>query len=180
MSEPRVLAVCCDGEHRFSKVPVESIELRTNWGVVGDAHAGETVQHRSRLGQVPAPPNLRQVHLMHVELFDGLAHKGFAIAPGDLGENITTQGVDLLGLGRDTVLRIGSEVVLTVTGLRNPCHQIGDFAPGLLKEVAVKTDQGIVRKSGIMTVVTRGGTVRAGDPIVVERPEGPHIPLERV
>lgn len=100
--------------------------------------------------------------------------------PGDLGENIVTRGVDLLGLSRDTLLHIGEQVVLRVTGLRNPCTQIDAFAPGLLKEVALKTPQGIVRKAGIMTVAEHGGIVRSGHSIKVVPPAGPHIPLKRV
>lgn len=117
---------------------------------------------------------------MHRELFEELAAKGFAVHPGNLGENITTSGIDLLGLGRDTLLQIGSEVVLKVTGLRNPCAQIEAFAPGLLHELAVKTDRGVVRKAGIMCVAVAGGEVRPGDAIQIEQPDGPHVPLERV
>ena len=175
-----VLAVCRDGEHRFSKRSTGSIQVIAGLGVRGDAHAGEKVQHLSRVRVNPDQPNLRQVHLIHAELFGELARKGFEVRPGDLGENITTRGVELLGLGRDTLLRIGEDVVLKVTGLRNPCGQIEAFAPGLLKEVALKTPNGIERKAGIMTIAVAGGEVRAGDHIVVEPAEGPHIPLERV
>ncbi|WP_435417948.1 MOSC domain-containing protein [Parerythrobacter aurantius] len=149
-------------------------------GVEGDAHAGVTVQHLSRVRADPSQPNLRQVHLIHKELFDELAIKGFYIRPGDLGDNLTTEHIDLLGLSRDTLLRIGEDVVLRVTGLRNPCAQIDAFAPGLLKEVAVKTPGGIMRKAGIMAVVEHGGTVRPGDRIEIEAPSGPPIPLDRV
>lgn len=180
MGRPHVEAVCRDGKHRFSKTPTTQIDIIAGHGVRGDAHAGEKVQHLSRVRANPDQPNLRQVHLIHTELFDELREKGFDIRSGDLGENITTKGVDLLGLGRDTLIRIGEQVVLRVTGLRNPCGQIDDFAPGLLKHLAVKTDNGIVRKAGIMTVAQTGGTVGPGDIIRVEAPSGPHIPLERV
>jgi len=176
----RVLAVCRDSRHRFSKETFDEIEIVAGFGVKGDAHAGEKVQHLSRVRADPTQPNLRQVHLIHVELFQELAQNGFEIRPGDTGENITTSGIDLLELGRDTILRIGSDVALRVTGLRNPCSQIDAFAPGLLKEVAVKTADGISRKSGIMTVATKGGIVRPGDEILIEPPEGPHIPLQCV
>ncbi len=175
-----VIAVCRDGEHRFSKSPTDRIEIIAGLGVRGDAHAGEKVQHLSRVRADPDQPNLRQVHLIHAELFDELADRGFALSAGDLGENITTRGIDLLGLGRDTVLRIGAEVVLKVTGLRNPCAQIEAFAPGLLKEVAVKTEGRVVRKAGIMAIAVEGGHIAAGDTIEIEVPGGPHIPLERV
>lgn len=176
-----VLAVCKSAEHRFSKQPCDQLEIVAGAGVKGDAHAGEKVQHLSRIRANPDQPNLRQVHLIHAELFEELAGKGFSIGPGDLGENITTGGLDLLSLGRDTILRIGDVVTLRVTGLRNPCAQIEQFAPGLLKEVALKTPDGIERKSGIMTVVLSGGTIRNGDPIAVEAPEhGELIPLEMV
>ncbi|MEL7217277.1 MAG: MOSC domain-containing protein [Pseudomonadota bacterium] len=174
------MAVCQDAEHRFSKGPVEEIEIIAGFGVRGDAHAGERVKHLSRVRANPDQPNLRQVHLIQCELFEELAAGGFSIKPGDLGENITTTGLDLLTLGKDTLLRIGPSVVLSVTGLRNPCHQIDTFAPGLLAKVALKTKNGIVRKAGIMAIVLEGGTVRPSDTISAEPPDGSFIPLDRV
>lgn len=176
----RVTAVHCEARHRFSKTPCEVITVLAGLGVEGDAHSGKTVQHRSRVAIDPAQPNLRQVHLIHTELFDEMAAHGFTLKPGDLGENITTSGIDLLGLGRGARLAIGTSAVLKVTGLRNPCGQIEAFAPGLLKHVAVKTSQGIVRKTGIMTIALASGYVRAGDPITITPPDGPHVALERV
>lgn len=179
--EGRVVAVARDGEHRFSKQMVEAITIVEGLGVEGDAHAGITVKHRSRVKVDPSQPNLRQVHLIHAELFDELAGKGFAVAPAELGENITTRGVDLLGLPRGTVLAIGASVRLEVTGLRNPCGQIEAFQPGLLSAVLDKTPDGaLVRKSGIMSIVLAGGQVVAGDPIRIEYPAPPFLPLERV
>ena len=175
-----VVAVHRDSSHRFSKQPAGAIRIIAGLGVEGDAHAGTRVQHLSRMRADPTQPNLRQVHLMHAELFEELADQGFTIRPGDLGENITTGGVDLLALSRGTVLRIGDEAVLKVTGLRNPCAQIEAFAPGLLKHVALKTPEGIVRKAGIMCVALESGVVRPGDPVTVEPPASAHIPLARV
>lgn len=181
MSSARVVAVARDGDHRFSKVLVEAIEIVAGLGVRGDAHAGETVRHRSRVRVDPTQPNLRQVHLIHAELFDEVAAKGFSVGPADLGENLTTTGIDLLGLPRGAVLAIGATVRLEVTGLRNPCAQIDAFQPGLLAAVLDKrADGSLVRKSGIMTIALSGGTVRAGDPIRVELPAPPLLPLERV
>ncbi len=177
---PQVISVCRDAEHSFSKQPCGEIEIVAGLGVKGDAHAGEKVQHLSRVRADPEQPNLRQVHLIHSELFDEMADKGFDLASGDLGENITTRGIDLLALGRGTRLKIGREAVLEVTGLRNPCAQIEAFMPGLLKQVAIKTDEGIVRKTGIMTIARKGGRISAGDPITAIPADGPHIPLERV
>lgn len=175
-----VIAVCRSSAHRFSKQPCDEIRIVAGLGVEGDAHAGELVRHLSRVRANPDQPNLRQVHLIQSELFEELADKGFEVHPGDLGENITTRGIHLLGLSRDTLLRIGKDVVLRVTGLRNPCAQIEAFAPGLLKEVALRTPQGIIRKTGIMAVVEHGGAVRPGDTIKAGPPSGRHIPLDRV
>jgi MOSC domain-containing protein YiiM len=175
-----VVSVHRDTQHRFSKQPSDDIRIIAGIGVEGDAHAGDRVQHLSRVRADPSQPNLRQVHLMHAELFEEVAKKGFTVRPGDLGENITTSGIDLLSLGRDTILHVGEGAVLRVTGLRNPCAQIDAFAPGLLKEVALKTPQGVVRKAGIMCVALASGEIRPGDTIRVEPPKGPHIPLERV
>lgn len=176
-----VIAVARDGAHRFSKQVVEAITILKGLGVEGDAHAGTTVKHRSRVRVDPSQPNLRQVHLIHAELLNEVAEKGFILAPADLGENITTQGIDLLALPRGTVLAIGASVRLKVTGLRNPCHQIEAFRPGLLAAVLDKTPDGaLVRKSGIMSIVLAGGQVAAGDPIRIEYPAPPFLPLERV
>lgn len=176
-----VTAVSRNSEYSFTKPNRESITLLAGLGVEGDVHAGVTVKHRSRVAQDPTQPNLRQVHLMHEELFAEVGEEGFRVAPGELGENITTRGIDLLGLPAGTLLRIGADAVLEVTGLRNPCLQIDAFQNGLLKQVVGRDEAGnIVRKAGIMSIVKAGGVVRPGDPITAELPSGPHRPLEQV
>ena len=176
-----VVAVSRFPTHEFSKTPTDLIQLLAGLGVEGDAHCGETVQHRSRVRQDPTQPNLRQVHLIHAELFEELAGKGFGVAPGQLGENITTRGIDLLGLSEGTVLRIGATAVVQITGLRNPCSQIDDHRRGLLAAVLDRDDAGhLVRKAGVMGVVLASGPVRAGDTIAIERQPTPHVPLVRV
>lgn len=175
---PRVVAVSRDGEHRFSKSVVDEVTLVAGWGIEGDAHAGTTVQHRSRVARDPSQPNLRQVHLIHAELFDEVADAGYTVEPGQMGENVTTRGVDLLGLPTGTLLHLGDEACVRVTGLRNPCQQINDFEPGLLREVLGRADDGSVeRKGGVMSVVVTGGTVRPGDRIRIELPTGERQPL---
>lgn len=177
----RVTAVSRNDAHEFSKPQRESITLLTGLGVAGDAHMGITVKHRSRVARDPDQPNLRQVHLIHSELFDELAAAGYTVRPGELGENITTSGIDLLGLPAGTVLYLGDEAVVEVTGLRNPCTQIDNYQHGLLKHVARRDNDGkIVRKAGIMGIVRAGGAVRPGDQIKAVLPEAPHRPLERV
>jgi MOSC domain-containing protein YiiM len=176
-----VVAVSTDGSHEFSKPSRPYVELLTGLGVVGDAHLGELVQHRSRVARDPSQPNLRQVHLIHAELHDELAVAGFTVAPGDMGENVTTRGLDLLGLPTGARLRLGESAVVEVTGLRNPCAQIDAFSKGLLKAVLGKDDDGnLVRKAGIMGVVLADGVVAPGDPIRVELPPEPHQPLAPV
>lgn len=173
-----VTAVSSNGEHSFTKPNRAGITLLAGLGVEGDVHAGVTVKHRSRVARDPTQPNLRQVHLIHEELFADVGEEGFTVAPGELGENITTSGIDLLGLPVATLLRIGGEAVVEVTGLRNPCLQIDDFQDGLLKLVVGRDEAGnVVRRAGIMSVVRVGGVVRPGDPIAVELPDGPHRPL---
>ncbi|MET9391082.1 MOSC domain-containing protein [Streptomyces sp. NPDC006624] len=177
----RVTAVSSNGEYAFTKPNRDSITLLAGLGVEGDVHAGVTVKHRSRVAQDPTRPNLRQVHLIHEELFAEVGEAGFEVGPGDLGENITTRGIDLLGLPTGALLRLGDGAVLEVTGLRNPCLQIDLFQDGLLKQVAGRDERGnVVRKAGIMSVVREGGVVRPGDAIEVELPAGAHRPLERV
>ncbi|GAA1148453.1 MOSC domain-containing protein [Microbacterium oxydans] len=176
----RVVAVHSSASHTFSKETRGSISLLEGLGVDGDAHCGATVKHRSRVAADPSQPNLRQVHLIHGELFETLKEGGHLVAPGDLGENITTQGIDLLALPVGSRLRIG-ETVVTVTGLRNPCQQINGFQSRLLKQVVRNAGDGkVVRLAGVMGIVSRGGRVAAGDPIDVELPPHPHLPLTRV
>ena len=177
----RVIAVAQDAGHHFSKQIVDAIEIVVGLGVRGDAHSGAKVKHRSRVRSDPTQPNLRQVHLIHAELFGEVAARGFKVSPADLGENITTEGIDLLGLPRAAVLAIGNTARLEVTGLRNPCAQIDRFQPGLLGAVLGRTAEGeLIRKTGIMTIVLAGGMVRADDAIRVHLPEPPFLPLERV
>lgn len=176
-----VLAVSLSSGHTFSKPNAAGIRLVAGLGVEGDAHSGETVKHRSRVARDPNQPNLRQVHLIHAELLTELGDSGFAVAPGDMGENVTTTGLDLLALPTGARLRLGPEAILEVTGLRNPCAQLDNFRPGLMQAVLDRDAEGnLVRKAGIMGVVVRGGAVRAGDAIVVEMPEGERRPLAPV
>lgn len=178
---PRVAAVAVSATHSFSKPLADEIRLVAGFGVEGDAHLGATVKHRSRVRANPMQPNLRQVHLVHAELFDELKERGFEVGPGQLGENITTRGVGLLDLPRGARLHIGASAVLEVTGLRNPCHQIDDFRLGLLKAVVGRDAAGrLVRKTGVMSIVVAGGVVRPGDAIVTEWPAGEALPLEVV
>ncbi len=167
--------------HTFTKAPADSIELVAGMGVVGDAHFGATVRHRSRVAADPTQPNLRQVHLVAGELHDELRAAGFDVRPGDSGENVTTRGVDLLSLPTGAVLRLGDQVLLALTGLRNPCTQLDDHEPGLLGAVLGRDADGrLVRKAGVMATVVLGGTVAVGDPIEVALPPGPHRRRERV
>lgn len=176
-----VVAVCSAPGHDFSKRVQRSIRLLAGLGVEGDAHLGTTVRHRSRVKKDPTVPNLRQVHLMHSELFDELRAAGFAVGPGDLGENITTRGIALLDLPAGTRLRIGASAVIELTGLRNPCHQIDDFRPGLMSAVLGRDEAGrLVRKSGVMSIVLADGAIEPGDPIAIELPAVPHRALEPV
>lgn len=175
-----VTAVSSNATYSFTKPNRESINLLAGLGVEGDVHAGVTVKHRFRMEKDPSQVNLRQVHLMHEELFDELREVGFTVAPGELGENVTTRGVDLLGLPVGTLLRIGDEAVVEITGLRNPCAQIDTFQKGLLKQVVGRGEGGAFHKSGVMSVVREGGVVRPGDPVEVVLPDGPHRPLEIV
>jgi MOSC domain-containing protein YiiM len=173
-----VVAVAKSTEHTFSKSTQASIALRAGHGVEGDAHAGATVKHRSRVKRDPVQPNLRQVHLRHVELFDELAQRGFVVNPGELGENITTRGISLLDLPRGTQLHLGTSAIVEITGLRTPCAQIDRFQPGLMAAVLDRDTEGnVVRKSGVMAIVRSDGVVRANDLITVTLPDGPHEPL---
>jgi MOSC domain-containing protein YiiM len=158
-----------------------SIRLREGQGVDGDAHMGTMVKHRSRVRVDPTAPNLRQVHLIHAELFDELSAKGFTIKTGQMGENVATRGLDLLALPRGTRLHLGANAIIEVTGLRNPCTQLDGIMPGLMEAVIERDPaRGLIRKAGIMSVVIASGDVATGDNIRVELPSGPHEPLKPV
>lgn len=176
----KVIAVSLSDSHKFSKENYNSIKLVKGLGVEGDAHFGSTVKHRSRVAQNPNQPNLRQVHLIHSELFDELRDR-YDIKPGQMGENITTHGINLLELPTDTILHISETAIIKITGLRNPCAQIDNFKPGLMKAVLDKDKDGnLIRKAGIMGVVLDGGEVRPGDSIRIQLPPLPYKKLERV
>lgn len=176
-----VEAVSLSGGHTFSKQNAASITLVPGLGVEGDAHSGATVKHRSRVARDPNQPNLRQVHLVHAELHEQLAAEGFTVSAGDMGENITTRGLDLLALPTGTRLAIGREAVVEVTGLRNPCAQLDGFQQGLMAACLDRDDAGnLVRKAGVMGIVLAGGAVAPGDAITVLLPALPHRPLEPV
>ena len=181
MTTATVISVSAAMGHRFSKPVQDSIRLLAGLGVEGDAHCGETVKHRSRVAADPTQPNLRQVHLLHAELLDGLNAAGFDVAPGQMGENLLTRGLDLLGLPVGARLRFGQQALVEITGLRNPCAQIEAFRPGLLAAVLGRDAEGrLVRKAGIMGIVLEGGAVAPGDAIAVTLPALPHRALERV
>src|SRR5262245_37763408 len=175
-----VTAVSCSPSHNFGKPNVDAIELIAGLGVKGDAHLGETVQHIVRVKEDPTKPNLRQVHLIHAELHDELKARGFTVKAGDIGENITTRGIELLKLPRGTRLHVGRNAVVEITGLRTPCKQIERFQAGLLAAVSQDENGHPYFKSGIMGIVLKGGTVKAGDAIRVVLPEEPHQKLGKV
>jgi MOSC domain-containing protein YiiM len=176
-----VTAVSLSPGHHFSKPNVLSIRLLKGLGVEGDAHAGEKVKHRSRVRRDPSQPNLRQVHLVHSELFDELRAKGFDVRAGDIGENVTTRGIDLLALPTGTRLRLGEAATVEITGLRNPCVQLDNFQKGLMAATLDKdADGNLIRKAGVMGVVLVGGEVRPGDTITIDLPAGAHQPLQPV
>ena len=177
----QVVSVSARNAHGPGKDIRSEIMLIAGQGVEGDTHSGETVKHRSRVAKDPKQLNLRQVHLIHSELFDMLAAKGFAVGPAMMGENITTRGLDLLGLSAGTRLRIGDEAVIEITGLRNPCHQLNGLIPGLMDAVLDYADDGsLIRLEGVMGIITTGGVVVAGDGIMAVGSENPHIMLQPV
>jgi len=179
--EGTVEAVSLSGTHTFGKPNRDAIRLLAGLGVEGDAHLGVTVKHRSRVARDPTQPNLRQVHLVHAELHDELGAAGFVVKPGEMGENVTTRGIDLLALPVGARLHLGGAAVVEVTGLRNPCIQLDRFQPGLMAAVLDRDEQGgLVRKAGVMGIVVAGGDVRPGDRMRVELPPEPHRALEPV
>ncbi len=177
----RVVAVSVSPTHTMTKLNQPTIRLLAGLGVEGDAHMGATVKHQSRVRRDPTQPNLRQVHLVHSELLDELRAASFPVASGQMGENITTRHIELLGLPTGTKLHIGNEAVIEVTGLRNPCEQLNGVLSGLMDQMLDRDQQGsLIRKAGVMAVVITGGQVHPGDVIRVEDPPPPHRPLQPV
>jgi MOSC domain-containing protein YiiM len=180
-AQPFVLGVFASRKHDFSKPACDSVTLIEGLGIEGDAHLGVTVQHLYDIRRDPTRPNYRQVHLIQAELLDEVNGKGFRVEPGDLGENVSTRGIDLLALPTGTKLHLGDVAIIEVTGLRNPCHQIDTFQKGLQAVVNAKAEGGgTIRRAGVMSVILKGGVVRPNDPIAVELPSGPHKPLKPV
>jgi MOSC domain-containing protein YiiM len=176
-----VIAVSQSPAHTMSKPNQTEILLVEGLGVEGDAHAGVTVKHRSRVARDPSQPNLRQVHLIHAELFAELAENGFAVQPGQMGENVTVSGLDVLALPTGARLRLGPDAVIELTGLRNPCGQLNGIHPGLMAATLDRDEAGnLIRKAGVMAIVITGGPVRPGDEIAVSLPDEPHLPLAPV
>lgn len=181
MKRGKVVAVSKSQSHTFTKNICDKIVLLKGLGVEGDAHMGEKIKHRSRVAKDPNQPNLRQIHLIHSELFDELSEKGFYIGNGQIGENITTREIELLDLPKNTILNIGNTSKVLITGLRNPCKQLDSIQDGLMTAVLDKDEDGnLILRAGIMGVVLEGGEVKLGDEISIELPSKPHIKLERV
>ena len=181
MPPATVIAVSRKATHGPDKPNCDVIRLVAGQGVEGDAHCGSMVKHRSRVAKDPTQPNVRQVHLIHAELHDELVAQGFAVTPGLMGENLTTRGVDLLGLPKGARLMIGGDAVVEITGLRNPCYQLDDLQPGLMAACLGRDVVGNpVRRAGVMGIVLTGGEIRAGDPVAVELPAGPQQALKPV
>ncbi len=177
----RVVAVHRSSDHTFSKEQQPSVTLLAGFGVEGDAHSGPRVKHRSRVARDPEQPNLRQVHLAASELFAEVAEQGFTVEPGQLGENVTTEGLDLITLPVGSTLRLGEDAIVCLTGLRNPCVQIDAFAEGLQGAMLGRDEDGkLVRKTGVMSVVVRGGDVAPGDRIEVRFPAGDAVPMQKI
>lgn len=176
-----VVAVSCSPAHTFTKLNQQSIQFLTGLGVEGDSHMGKTVKHRSRVAVDPTQPNLRQVHLIHAELHEELQAAGFVVSAGQMGENITTRGIDLLSLPTGTKLHLGDTAIVEITGLRNPCSQLDRFQSGLMAAVLGRDEQGkLIRKAGVMGIVIVGGKVEPGNSIYIELPPQPHQSLDRV
>jgi len=177
----RIVSLSRSPVHEFSKDEAATLRLLAGFGVEGDAHGGDRIQHRSRVAIDPTRPNLRQIHLLHMELLRELEEEGYAVGPGRLGENILTEDLDLLGLPTGTRLELGDQAEIVITGLRNPCKQLDLIDPRLFKRLAYRDDSGeLVRLAGIMAVVSTTGEIRTGDPIRVRLPDKPHRPLAPV
>ncbi|GIK02293.1 hypothetical protein Aspvir_006342 [Aspergillus viridinutans] len=179
---PRILSVSKSSSHSIAKTPVPSITLIPNHGVDGDCHAGQTTQHRA---QAQRTPNLRQVHLVPVETLRELSGRFSAAAAGrnakplsagEIGENITTEGVELSTLPLGTELHFLSgegkeEAIVVLTGVREPGPGMDKCRAGL-KNVCVVRDGGRVvrRLAGVMGTVKKGGMLRPGMGIRIVKP----------
>jgi hypothetical protein len=164
--EGYVHSVSASPRHGFSKLVRESITLIKGHGVDGDAHAGAFVKHRYLARWRPRMANERQVHLINQALFEELFSEGFNVQPGNLGENVTTRGIDLLRLPLGTMLALGPTAAVELRGLRTPCVLVDRFRKGLLKALVRKGEQPRFR-AGVMGVVREGGILFPGNPVKV-------------
>jgi len=164
------VSVNSDDAYRFSKIARQSVRLVEGHGIEGDAHAGRFVKHRYQAKKEPLTPNRRQVHLIQSELFEEMRGFGFIIEPGDLGENVTTVGIDLLALPLGAQLHLGESAVVELTGLRMPCGLIDKFQTGLKRSMIVRTPRGVTFRAGVLGIVTSSGDVRPGDLVRAELP----------
>ena len=172
-----VLSVARSRSHSFGKDAQLSIQLTKDHGIEGDIHAGPTIRHRYLARQRPDMPNNRQVHLLQSELFQALRSEGFEVGAGDMGENITTRGIDLLSLPLACLLHIGPCAVIELTGVRTPCGAIDKYKKGLKRTMIVRTPRGVGFRAGVFGVVRTSGEVSRGDVIHVELPHGVLSPL---
>ena len=138
-----VVATCISEKKGTRKHPVDSIELVVGKGIEGDAHAGNW--HR-------------QVSLLADESVDLMRAKGISLAPGDFAENVLTRGIDVKKLPVGTTVAVGP-ARMVVTQIGKTCHN--DC------EIRRLTGMCVMPTDGIFCVVTRGGTVRAGDEVRV-------------
>jgi len=181
MKTGKIIALSKNPIHNVSKQNHNELILLEGLGVEGDVHMGKTAKHRSRVAKNPLQPNLRQIHLIESELYEELKLKGFDIQPGQMGENITTSDLDLLKLPENTILKIGAQAEVLITGLRNPCNQLNGIQDGLMQAVIEKDSSGnLIRKAGIMGIVTKGGKVTLNDNIEVKFPSKPFVRLEKI
>jgi MOSC domain-containing protein YiiM len=139
-----VKAISISEKKGMKKTNVPEAEVKTDFGIVGDAHGGNW--HR-------------QISLLAIESIDKMIEMGADVLPGSFAENITTQGMELLGLPIGSTLRIGNEIELEVTQIGKECHtrceiyqQVGDC---------------IMPREGIFTKVIKAGRIKVGDTIEV-------------
>lgn len=144
MNKGKIIAVSISDKKGARKKNVESAELKEDFGIIGDAHAGT---------------QNRQVSFLAEESIEKMRKKGLKLKSGDFAENITTLGVNLLGLNLKDKLRIGENIILEISQIGKECHtrcaiyyQAGDC---------------VMPTDGIFAKVIKGGVIKPNDNIEV-------------
>jgi len=159
-----VISVCKNSEPGLPKLRTDQIFLIADFGVKGDYHAGKFIRHRWLAKKDPTRLNNRQVLLIDDSILADIGKEGISPKPGELGENITLEGIKLMRQPIGTKFQIGDAVV-ELTEIRRPCYQLNAIHPNLQNTVMPDKEDESTWNAGMLATVIKGGTVQSGFPV---------------